>query len=117
MARIRKGDTVIVRSGADAGKRGRVLRVLPDREKAVIEGVNLVHKHLKKSQKNPQGGRIRREAPVPLSKLVLVDPATNEGTRVSYKVVGGEKVRVSRKGGAPIASEAKVRAKRTKAEA
>jgi len=117
MARIRKGDTVIVRSGADAGKRGRVLRVLPEREKAVIEGVNLVHKHMKKSQKNPQGGRIRREAPVPLSKLVLVDPATNEGTRVSYKVVEGEKVRVARKGGAPIASEAKVRAKRTKAEA
>ena len=117
MARIRKGDTVIVRAGADAGKRGRVLRVLPDRDKAVIEGLNLVHKHLKKSQKNPQGGRIRREAPIPLSKLVLVDPATNEGTRVSWKTVDGEKQRVSRKSGAAIAAEAKVRAKRAKAEA
>lgn len=117
MARIRKGDTVVVRTGADKGKRGRVLRVLPGRDKAVIEGLNLLHKHLKKSQKNPQGGRIRRESPIPLSKLVLVDPATNEGTRVSWKIVDGSKQRVSRKGGAVIASDAKARAPRAKTEA
>lgn len=117
MARIRKGDSVIVRAGADKGKRGRVLRVLPDRDKAVVEGLNLVHKHLKKSQKNPQGGRIRREAAIPLSKLVLVDPATNEGTRVSWKIVDGAKLRVSREGGREIASDQKARAKRAKTEA
>ena len=116
MARIRKGDAVIVRAGADKGKRGRVLRVLPDRNKAVVEGLNLVHKHLKKSQKNPQGGRIRREAPIPLAKLVLVDPTTNEGTRVSWKTVDGTKRRVARKGGGEIASDVKARAKSAKSE-
>ena len=117
MARIRKGDSVIVRAGADKGKRGRVLRVLPDRNKAVVEGLNLVHKHLKKSQKNPQGGRIRREAPIPLAKLVLVDPSTNEGTRVSWKSVDGSKRRISRKSGGEIASDTKTRAKSAKTEA
>jgi large subunit ribosomal protein L24 len=116
MARIRKGDTVIVRAGADKGRRGRVIRVLPDRSKAVVEGLNLVHKHLKKSQKHPQGGRIRREAPLPLSKLTLVDPATGEGTRVSWKVVDGEKRRVSRKGGGVIAVDTKARTTSAKQE-
>ncbi len=117
MARIRKGDEVLVRAGADAGKRGRVLRVLPGADRAVVEGVNFIHKHLRKSPKNPQGGRVRREASVHLSKLMLVDPSTDKPTRVGFKVEGGNKVRVARKGGGVIDGATKSRGdKRAKAE-
>ena len=92
MARIRKGDEVLVRAGADAGKRGRVLRVLPGADRAVVEGVNFIHKHLRKGPKNPQGGRVRREASVHLSKLMIVDPSTDKPTRVGSRVEGGKKV-------------------------
>lgn len=111
MARIRKGDLVLVRSGADKGKRGKVLRVIPGDEggKALVEGVNLVFKHLKKSQKHPQGGRIRREAPIWQCKLMPVDPTTDEGTRVSAKVVDGRKVRVARGSGASLEGDVKAR--------
>lgn len=102
MARIRKGDLVEVRSGADKGKRGKVLRVLPGTDQALVEGVRLVYKHLRKSQKHPQGGRVRREAPIYASKLALVDPSTGAPTRVSYRTVDGQKVRVARKGGASL---------------
>ena len=102
MARIKKGDLVEVRSGAEKGKRGRVLRVLPEQGKALVEGVRLVHKHLRKSQKHPQGGRIRREAALWMSKLMPVDPTTDAATRVTSKVVDGKKVRVARKSGASL---------------
>ena len=111
MARIRKGDLVVVRAGAEKGKRGKVLSVLPGEGggKAIVEGVNLVFKHLKKSQKHPQGGRIRREAPVWQSKLMPVDPSTDEGTRVSFRVVDGKKVRVARGSGTSLEGEVKAR--------
>ena len=109
MARIKKGDLVVVRSGAEKGKRGKVLRVLPDEGKALVEGVRLVHKHLRKSQKHPQGGRIRREAAMWLSTLMPVDPTTDAPTRVSSKVVDGAKVRVARKSGASLDVAAKGR--------
>jgi len=101
-ARIRKGDVVVVRSGDDAGRRGRVLRVLPADGRAVVEGVNVVFKHLRRSQKNPRGGRVEKEAPVPLSRLMPVDPTTDEPTRVSYRVEGGSKRRFARGSGAAI---------------
>src|SRR5204863_9167625 len=93
MARVKKGDLVFVRSGADSGKRGRVLRVIPDRGLAVVEGISVRFKHLKKSQKHPQGGRLQRETPIRLSKLMPIDPKTDEATRVSYRVVDGQKRR------------------------
>jgi len=111
MSRIKKGDLVVVRSGADAGKRGRVLRVLPTDGRALVEGINLVFKHLRKSQKHPQGGRVRREATINLSKLMPIDPTTDKGTRVSWKVEGGEKRRVGRKSGTVLVAEAKAAAK------
>jgi len=111
MARIKKGDVVFVRSGADAGKRGRVLRVLPSDGRALVEGINLVFKHMRKSQKHPQGGRVRREASVDLSKLMPIDPTTDRPTRVSWKVEGGEKRRIGRKSGAVLVAEAKADAK------
>jgi large subunit ribosomal protein L24 len=96
-SRIRKGDTVAVVSGADKGKRGKVLRVMPDEGRVLVEGVNLVYKHMRRSQKSPQGGRIRRESPVHASKVMPVDPKTNEPSRVSYVDASGRRGRFGRK--------------------
>lgn len=96
-ARIRKGDLVAVVTGDDKGKRGRVLRVLPETNRVVIEGVNLVFKHLRKSQQNPQGGRVRREAAVHVSKVMPIDPSTDKPTRVSSTEVEGRRVRAARR--------------------
>jgi large subunit ribosomal protein L24 len=115
-ARIRKGDVVVVRQGDDAGKRGRVLRVLPKRGKAVVEGVNVAFKHLKRSQKNPRGGRVEKEAPVPLSRLMPVDPSTDEPTRVAYRVEGGRKQRFAVGSGASLDAEAKKARKAARGE-
>jgi large subunit ribosomal protein L24 len=101
-ARLRKGDTVAVISGEDAGKRGRVLRVIPDKSRVIVEGVNLVYKHLRRSQQNPQGGRVRREAPIPASKVMPVDPQTDKPTRVSSQEQDGRRIRVGRRSQAPI---------------
>jgi large subunit ribosomal protein L24 len=100
--RIRRGDQVAVVSGEDKGKRGRVLRVLVEDDKVVVEGVNLVFKHLRKSQKNPQGGRIRREAPIPACKVMPVDPETHKPTRVAWRFEGDRKIRVGRKSGVAL---------------
>jgi large subunit ribosomal protein L24 len=102
MANIRKGDLVAVISGDDRGKRGRVLRVSPDKNRVIVEGVNLVHKHLRRSQQNPQGGRIRKEAAIHVSNVLPIDPETNRPTRVGSRVEGGQKVRVGRRSGAAI---------------
>jgi large subunit ribosomal protein L24 len=104
MARIRKGDLVAVMSGEDKGKRGRVLRVIPGTGRAVVEGINVLFKHLRKSQKNPQGGRIQRESSVSASILMLIDPSTDKPTRVSSAVVDGRRVRVARKSRSVIAA-------------
>lgn len=96
-ARIRKGDLVVVRRGDERGKRGRVLRVDGDAQRVIVEGVNLVFKHLRKSQQNPQGGRVRREAAIHLSNVMPIDPSTDKGTRVSSAVVDGRRVRVARR--------------------
>lgn len=96
-ARIRKGDLVVVRRGDERGKRGRVLRVDGDAQRVIVEGVNLVFKHLRKSQQNPQGGRVRREAAIHLSNVMPIDPSTDKPTRVSSAVVDGRRVRVARR--------------------
>jgi large subunit ribosomal protein L24 len=114
MARIRKGDLVVVRSGRDAGRTGRVLRMAGAGEAAVVEGLNMQFKHLRRSQKHPQGGRIRREAPLPLCKLMPVDPETKRGTRVGWQVEGGEKRRVARRSGAVLEAEPRGRGSKSK---
>ena len=83
--RIRRGDTVQVITGADRGSRGRVLRIVPNRDKVVVEGVNLVYRHVRRSQKNPQGGRVRREAPVDISNVMLIDPSGDNPTKVGRR--------------------------------
>lgn len=97
-SRIKSGDVVMVIAGADKGKTGRVLRVLGDRGRVVVEGINRVWKHVRPNQRNPQGGRIQKDAPIHLSNVMPIDPATGKGTRVRAKEIGGKKHRVSSRG-------------------
>lgn len=101
--RIKKEDTVIVISGKDKGKKGRVLRTYPRENRVLVEGVNMVKKHAKPSQDNPQGGIVSQEAPIHASNVMLVDPKTGEPTRIGMKVLdNGKKVRVAKKSGEVI---------------
>lgn len=95
--RIKSGDTVRVIAGDHKGSEGKVVRVLRDANKAIVEGVNTVSKHEKPSARNPQGGIVEKEAPIHLSNLSLIDPKSGEVTRVGYEVRDGKKVRVSKK--------------------
>jgi len=85
--KIRKNDNVMVIAGNARGKSGKVLKVYPSTHRVIIEGVNIMKRHSKPSQKNPQGGIIQREAPVHVSNVMLIDPKTNEVTRVGSKIV------------------------------
>ena len=101
--RVRKGDTVEVISGVDAGKRGTVMKVFRENERAIVEGVNFVKRHERPSQRNQQGGIVEKEAPVHLSKLMIVDPQTDERSRVHRKILDdGTKVRIAAKSGEQI---------------
>uniref|UniRef100_A0AB33JHV7 Large ribosomal subunit protein uL24 n=1 Tax=Prevotella sp. GTC17262 TaxID=3236797 RepID=A0AB33JHV7_9BACT len=102
---IKKGDTVIVLAGdrKDKGKSGKVLKVLVDKNRAIVEGRNLVSKSAKPSAKNPQGGIIKQEAPIHISNLSLIDPKSGKPTRVAIKTTeDGKKVRVAKKSGEEI---------------
>jgi large subunit ribosomal protein L24 len=101
---IRKNDQVMVRAGKDRGKKGRVLSVLPDKNRVVVEGVNLIKRHTRPNpQKNIKGGIVEREAAIHASNVMLVDPDTNEATRIGKKVLSdGTRVRISRKSGQAI---------------
>lgn len=100
---IKKGDTVYVNAGDDKGKTGRVLSVLTDKNKAVVEGVNMVSKSTKPSAKHPQGGIVKMEAPINVSNLNLIDPKSGKPTRVGRRVnENGVKVRYSKKSGEEI---------------
>lgn len=83
---IRKNDNVMVIAGNARGKSGKVLKVYPERERIIIEGVNIMKRHTRPSQKNPQGGIVQREAPIHVSNVMLIDPKSNEITRVGMKV-------------------------------
>jgi large subunit ribosomal protein L24 len=96
-ARIRKGDTVLVISGAERGRRGEVLRMLPQRDRAVVQGVNVAKKHTKPRGMGQPGGIVEIEAPVHVSNLKLIDPKTDKPTRVGFRVLeDGRKVRVAK---------------------
>ncbi len=92
--RIRAGDTVVLRSGAEKGKTGKVLRVDPDRSRVFVEGINLQYRHVRRSQQNPKGGRIRREGPIHISKVQLWSDSQKKGQRFRVEVQGSKKVRV-----------------------
>ena len=97
-ARIKKGDTVFVISGKDKGKTGAVLRVLLEQDRVVVQGVNMVTKHRKPTQRQPEGERSQREQPIHVSKVMPVDPSTGKGSRVKFEVKDGKKVRVLKSG-------------------
>jgi large subunit ribosomal protein L24 len=105
-AKIKKDDTVIVLTGRDKGKAGKVLKVMPKEERVVVEGVNLVKRHTKPDMAHPQGGVISKEAPLHVSNVAIRDPKTGKPTRVGFKMVGegasARKVRVAKGSGVQI---------------
>jgi large subunit ribosomal protein L24 len=100
---IRTDDIVEVITGDDRGTRGKVLRVLPKKNKIVVEGVNLVYKHMRRTQRNPQGGRLSKEMPISVSNVLLIDPKTNQPTRIGVRYLeDGTKERYAKRSGASL---------------
>jgi large subunit ribosomal protein L24 len=112
---IRKDDTVEILSGDDKGKRGRVLRLLMDDGKVVVEGINRVYRHMKPNRQNNQGGRLSKEMPIDLSNVALIDPQSNKATKVGVRYLAdGSKERFAKKSGASLGKVAPARAKYAK---
>ena len=101
-AKIKKGDSVVIRSGKDKGRSGTVLQVMPKDGKVLVAGVNVAARHRKPTQTNPQGGIDRREAPMHISKVGIADPKDGKATRVRFETVDGKKTRVAVKSGEKI---------------
>lgn len=95
--KIKSGDVVRVIAGDHKGSEGKVLRVFLDANKAIVEGINMVSVHTKPSAKNPQGGIVKKEAPIHVSNLSLIDPKSKKATKVGFKTEGDKKVRFSKK--------------------
>ena len=100
---IRKGDTVYVNAGEDKGKTGKVLKVLVEKQRAIVEGINIVTKSQKPNAKNPQGGFVKMEAPIHISNLNVVDPKSGKPTRIGRRLnAEGKSVRYAKKSGEEI---------------
>jgi large subunit ribosomal protein L24 len=100
IAHVRKGDTVIVVAGKERGKKGKVLRVIPEKGRVVVERINMIKKHQKPTQKLRQGGIIEREGAIHLSNVMLLDPGSDKATLVGMKALSdGKKVRVAIRSG------------------
>ncbi|OBR68344.1 50S ribosomal protein L24 [Paenibacillus oryzae] len=100
---VKKDDNVIVITGKDKGKKGRVIAAYPRENRVLVEGVNMVKKHSRPSQANPQGGIIEQEAPIHVSNVMHIDPKSGKVTRIGYKVLdNGKKVRIAKRSGVEI---------------
>ncbi|MCL2407973.1 MAG: 50S ribosomal protein L24 [Defluviitaleaceae bacterium] len=100
---VKTGDTVIVISGRDKGKKGKVLAVSPKEGKVIVEGLNIVSKHIKPRKMGQPGGIVKAESAIYASKVMLVDPESGKRTRVGYKLLSdGTKVRIAKKSGAQL---------------
>jgi large subunit ribosomal protein L24 len=99
MSRLRRDDLVEVIRGDDKGKRGKVIRVDREADRITVQGINLVYKHLRRTQKHPQGGRIQLEAPVHISNVMLVDPKSDHPVRTKRAEKNGKRIRVAAKSG------------------
>jgi large subunit ribosomal protein L24 len=105
MQKIRKGDQVVIIAGKSKGARGTVMRVIPAKDKVVVQGINVITKHVKPTRQNQRGGIERREAPIHISNVSIADPQSGEPTRVRIQSLeGGRKVRVAVKSGEQIDS-------------
>ena len=102
MARIKRDDQVMVIAGKDKGQAGKVMKVLKGGERVIVEKLNMVKRHTRPSQQNPQGGRLEREAAVHISNVALYDEKEQKGTRTRYRVEDGKKIRVSVRSGADL---------------
>jgi large subunit ribosomal protein L24 len=100
--KIKSKDKVIVLSGKDKGKTGEIISVMPKENRVKVSGVNMVARHTKPSQANPQGGIVRREATIHASNVALIDPKSNKATRAGYKDVKGVKTRIARRSGEEV---------------
>ena len=98
-AKIKKGDTVVILSGKDKGRTGEVIRAIPSLDKVVVGGINMMARHTKPSQADPQGGIKRSEAPMHVCKVAIADPKSGKPSRVGFKIVDGKKVRYAKKSG------------------
>ncbi|MFZ3578099.1 50S ribosomal protein L24 [Virgibacillus sp. DJP39] len=96
---VKKGDKVKVISGKDRGKQGTILEAYPKKDRVLVEGINMVKKHAKPSQDNPQGGILNQEAPIHVSNVMPIDPKSGEPTRVGFEERDGKKVRIAKKSG------------------
>ena len=101
-AKIKKGDRVVVLTGKDKGRQGQVLRVTPKDSRVLVAGVNMVKRHTRPSQGDPQGGIKNKEASLHISNVAFVDPKSGEPTRVGFRIDGDKKVRVAKKSGEVI---------------
>ena len=101
-AKIKKGDRVVVLAGRDKGRQGQVLRVLPKDDRLFVGGINMVQRHTRPTQGDPQGGIKNKEASLHVSNVALLDPKTGAATRVGFKIEGDKKVRVAKKSGEVI---------------
>lgn len=99
---VKKDDKVMVITGKDKGKTGRVIVAYPRENRVLVEGINMVKRHTKPSQQNQQGGIIEQEAPIHASNVMLLDPKSGKPTRIGYKVESGKKVRVAKRSGEVI---------------
>lgn len=100
---VKTGDKVKVIAGKDKGKEGVIVKIDAGQNRVVVEGVNMVKKHQKPNNQYPQGGIVELEAPIHVSNVQLLDPSTNEPTKVGYKVEDGKKVRFAKKSGKTLA--------------
>jgi large subunit ribosomal protein L24 len=96
---VRTGDDVVVITGKDKGKKGRILAAYPKTGRVLVEGVNMVKKHTRPNPSNPQGGIVTQEAAIDASNVMIVDPKSGEPTRIGHKIVDGKKVRIAKKSG------------------
>jgi large subunit ribosomal protein L24 len=94
-SRIRQGDTVQIIAGKEKGKKGEVVKVLPSKGRVLVRGVNMIKRHTRPTQKNPQGGIVDKEASLPISNVMIVDPSDSRPTRVRFEERDGANVRVS----------------------
>lgn len=100
---VKKDDNVIVITGKDKGKKGRVIAAYPRENRVLVEGVNMVKRHTRPNPQNQQGGIIEREAPIHVSNVMHIDPKSGQPTRIGYKVLeNGKKVRIAKKSGQEI---------------